>query len=368
MATAKSGLGLTKKDRVVVVLGAGATKACGGPLADELLPWAFRRGPQAGLDQLSAFLASEFGVPVKRRDDDFPQLPLLLGLLDTAIDREHGFGGRWPVEKLRTIRKQAEYAVFRAIVHSLRAQRASGPDPHRRLFELLWHRTGREPAVISLNYDLLADQAMIALEGGGFPNYGCEIDTPGYRDARRWGTLLKIHGSMNWIYCNACDRLEIGLDKRGETYKVAYKLAQYLVQQSPDLQDYYESRAPKRCGSCGGEYRPVMITPTHLKDYRNPHIAALWHRAERELQACTRVIFVGYSLPWDDVDVIYLLKRGLLRKQGQAAPAITVVEHSPAPVPIEQHDAGGRYRAVFGRRIDWQPIGFQKWVQTMVRA
>lgn len=150
---------------------------------------------------------------------------------------------------------------------------------------------------------------------------GCEIDTPGYKDAKRWGTLLKVHGSMNWIYCSACDRLEIGIDKRGETYNVAYRLAQSLVQQSPDLQDYYQgrTRAPARCRSCGGEYRPVMITPTHLKDYRNPHIAALWHRAERELQACTHVIFVGYSLPWDDVDVIYLLKRGLLRRHGRDA-------------------------------------------------
>lgn len=26
----------------IVVLGAGATKACGGPLTNEILPWAFR--------------------------------------------------------------------------------------------------------------------------------------------------------------------------------------------------------------------------------------------------------------------------------------------------------------------------------------
>jgi hypothetical protein len=105
-----------------------------------------------------------------------------------------------------------------------------------------------------------------------------------------------------------------------------------------------------------------MITPTHLKDYRNPHIASLWYRAERELQDCTRVIFIGYSLPWDDVDVIYLLKRGLLRKNG-ASPAITVVEHSARKVPIDEHDSGRRYRAVFGRNIDWQPIGFEKWLR-----
>ena len=59
-----------------------------------------------------------------------------------------------------------------------------------------------------------------------------------------------------------------------------------------------------------------------------------------------------------------LLKRALLRKSGQS-PSITVVEHSARKVPIDKHDAGRRYRAVFGRKIDWQPIGFEKWVRTV---
>jgi len=304
----------------------------------------------------------QFGLPKgKRSDDDYPQLPLLLSLLDTAIDREHGFGGKWTVESLRSVRKEAEYAVFKAIAEALRRSRGSGPELHEQLFHWIWRTTGEQPIVISLNYDLLADQALIAMEGGGFPDYACQIDTNGYTEAHRWGKLLKIHGSMNWIYCGACDRLEIGIDKHGETFKIALSLARTMVESSHDLQQYYQERAAK-CPRCDGAFRPVMITPTHLKDYRNPHIAALWYRAERELQDCTRVIFIGYSLPWDDVDVIYLLKRGLLRKSG-ASPAITVVEHADRKVPIDQHDAGRRYRAVFGRNIDWQPIGFQKWLQ-----
>ncbi len=366
MAVRRNGKGLKKSDRVVVVLGAGATKACGGPLTGEILPRAFLK--PALLQSLQRFLAQHFGVPRSgRREEDYPQLPLLLSLIDTAIDREHGFGGNWTVDQLRAVRKQAEYAVFKVIADTLKQASQRGFDPHARLFDLIHRETGRPPTVISLNYDLLADHALIEMEGGGYPEYACEIATPGYTEAQRWGTLLKIHGSMNWLYCSACDRLEIGIDKQGGTSKVAVRVAKKLVQHAHDLTAYYRSttESPRwSCPRCGGGFRPVMITPTHLKDYRNPHIAALWYRAERELQECTRVIFVGYSLPWDDVDVIYLLKRGLLRKH-DAHPGITVVEYAKRRVPIEEHDAGRRYRAVFGRGIDWQPIGFERWVKQM---
>lgn len=360
---------LQPQDRVVVVLGAGATKACGGPLTDEILPNAFEQSASVKLQQLEQFLERHFGLPEPsdRGRDDYPQLPLLLSLLDTAIDREHGFGGPWNVDKLRAVRRESEYAVFSAIASALRRHRAPHDDLHRRLFEWIHGRTQREPTVISLNYDLLADQSLIAMEGGGFPNYACQIDTAGYETARRWGTLLKIHGSMNWIYCGACDRLEMGIDRNGDTYKIALGLAHTMALSSHDLQQYYEERAAK-CPRCNGAFRPVMITPTHLKDYRNPHIAGLWYRAERELHEATRVIFIGYSLPWDDVDVIYLLKRGLHRREGEPAPAITVVEHSAAPVPINMHDAGKRYRAVFGRNIDWQPHGFENWLGKALSA
>ncbi len=349
------------------MLGAGATKACGGPLTNEILPRAMQSDASGRLATLRAFLSDHFGLPRSGgRDLDFPQLPLLLSLLDTAIDREQGFGGRWTADRLRQVRQQAEYAVFRAIGEALRTEPAVGLDPHERLFTRIHEQTGRAPVVISLNYDLLADHALIRMEGGGFPEYAAEIATPGYAEARHWGTLLKIHGSMNWIYCGACHRLEMGIDAEGSTFKIASSLAAQLVKSSYRLGSYYgsPSRARFSCPRCSQVYRPVLITPTHLKDYRNPHISALWYRAERELQECTHAVFVGYSLPWDDVDVIYLFKRGL-RKRGRL-PRITVVEYAkPRQRPIERNEVGRRYVAVFGRQIDWQPIGFKAWLDTL---
>jgi hypothetical protein len=68
------------------------------------------------------------------------------------------------------------------------------------------------------------------------------------------------------------------------------------------------------------------------------------------------VVFVGYSLPDDDVEVVYLLKRSLARPN---PPQITVVEYDKnnPNLPVTKHAAGRRYRTLFGDQIDWHACG-----------
>jgi hypothetical protein len=351
-----------KKDQQIgIVLGAGATKACDGPLTAEILPTAFKATNGKQLDLLDDFVRDLFGVPPilkARKPGDYPPLPTLLSLLDTAVSREHDFGKNWPTARLRQVRRQAEYAVFRAIAHSMRKNSSWTNRCHEDLVARVQSRTGKWPCVVSLNYDLRIDYAMIDADQGGLPDYGCDIRTQEYLDAQKFGRLFKIHGSMHWLYCPTCHRLEMGVDKQGRLRKAGLALAWSLAH------DFVDGMSEKGiyCPDCNTRFRTVMITPTSLKDYRNPHIASLWYQAERALRECDRAIFVGYSLPWDDVDVIYLLKRGLSGLKGDQ---ITVVEWAEKPVPIEKHEVGQRYQAVFGRGIDWQPCGFVKWVKTL---
>jgi hypothetical protein len=68
----------------VLVFGAGATKDCGGPLTNEILPEAFNVAnfleQQASLKLLREFLDDNFLKP-RMNQEDYPALPLLLGLL-----------------------------------------------------------------------------------------------------------------------------------------------------------------------------------------------------------------------------------------------------------------------------------------------
>ena len=115
------------------------------------------------------------------------------------------------------------------------------------------------------------------------------------------------------------------------------------------------------CGECGTFVRPVLITPTHLKDYRNPHISRIWYSAARALREAKRVIFIGYSMPDDDIEVVYLFKRGLAHLKPRD---ITVVEQAgKGNAALDASPVGRRYRALFGEQIDWWPRGFAPWIE-----
>ena len=133
-----------------------------------------------------------------------------------------------------------------------------------------------------------------------------------------------------------------------------------LFTEELDLENRYTCHGSP-CRDCGSFVRPVMITPTHMKDYRNPHISQVWYQADRALRKADRAYIIGYSMPEDDVDVIYLLKRGLSHLPAEN---ITVVDVDDQARPARQHPAGARYSTLFGDQIDWHPEGFENWLDT----
>jgi NAD-dependent SIR2 family protein deacetylase len=346
----------------VFIFGAGATKACGGPLTNEILPEAFLVQPaiehEGFLALVDQFLVDRFHVPksvAARKLDDYPPLPLLMGLLDTAIDKKHAFGSAWPVDQLTKVRDRLEYLIFALIKHQLEDGHGRGqPNHYADAFKKVYK--GNEPNVISLNYDIIVDNTICGLTDDTFPNYGTDISTEIYQQVKKKGKLLKLHGSLNWLYCPGCQRLDLGVDKSGTG---TCKVLDELYYRNPLESRYGSQGAP--CTECGAQVRPVLITPTHLKDYRNPHISDVWYEAERMLRRADRVIIVGYSLPEDDVDVIYLLKRAL---EKVPASQITVVELDREKRGLREHPVGRRYRSLFGDELDWHPEGFAAWLES----
>lgn len=355
--------------RPVVIVGAGATKACGGPLTNEILPKAFELYYAGDADiqredyihDLDDFLIDHFHVPVDRAArsaTDYPALPLLLALLDTALDRGHPIGGH-DGERLARVRAAVDYVIFAVLELSLR-----DVEPHYdELLDLLYGSTGTEPDIISLNYDIIADNALKELaertgRGPAYPEYGCDLASEFYRSSRRWGRLLKLHGSLNWMYCPSCNRLDLAVSEPGGS---TVKMLEELYVPVVELDRGYSCHGSRCAGErCSGTVRPVMITPTHMKDYRNPHVGRTWYEAEQLLRRADRAVFVGYSLPENDVDVIYLLKRGLSHLSPEQ---ITVVEWDDDRRPLNEHPTGQWYRTLFGNRIDWHPEGFADWLQ-----
>jgi hypothetical protein len=369
----------------VFVFGAGATKACGGPLTADILPNAYgstttRRMTLNSLaGELEECLVRHFHVPadpLSRDCKDYPPLPLVLSLLDLAIDQDRPLSFRlddgastdlWSRERLAQARKAIEYVIFSVLDDHLRTVSNNW---YERLFDLVClMRT--EPTAISLNYDILLDNVLfkIAAKHGGAGArvaYCCDIQTEAYRARRTdYGRLLKLHGSLNWLYCACCRRLDLGMSACGKNAVICPTLDDLFTQSS--LDEHYASH-PRECPECSTPMRAVMITPTRAKDYRNPHIQTIWYQAERALRVAEHVCFVGYSLPDDDLEVIDLLRRGL----GNLDPrCITVVESDEQHAEIGRHPVGRRFQSMFGSSIEWHTGGFQGWLedaQQMVHA
>jgi hypothetical protein len=351
--------------RTVVIFGAGATKACGGPLTSEILPEVLARAEDLErgdyLGRVERFLVDNFSLPppAMRQADHFPPLPLVLSLVDMAIDRGDSFGPNWEPGELRRVRKGLEYAVFALLEDRLRRIKQH----YSRFLRALYAAGPESVTLISLNYDIIADNALprVAEQRNLFalPDYRCDIATKTYQQVKKFGTLLKLHGSLNWLYCPNCYRLDLGVAQSGRR---TVKVLDQLYVPRFGLERQYTEGSP--CLECGTWVLPVLITPTHLKDYRNSHIARVWYEAARALRAAQRAIFVGYSLPDDDVEVIYLLKRGLSKLAKDDPRGITVVEYVPDGnrIGLAEHPVGRRYRALLGDQIEWRTEGFAAWI------
>lgn len=204
----------------VLFLGAGATKSEKGLLTDEILPALLaakasleQQDPSGRVNSLVDFLTQEFHVDPNQPDKyQYPGLPLLLSLIDTALDRREPLHGRWDLNVLAQLREAIEFGIFDALEEKLEKAPTNN---HYAMFQKFFPSPG-QPCVISTNYDLVADSAMMflsqaVLPPGSFPDYHCTLaNLPSTAQQPRFGTLLKLHGSLNWMFCKNCLRMELG--------------------------------------------------------------------------------------------------------------------------------------------------------------
>jgi len=370
----------------VIILGAGATKACGGPLTDEILPAALNseiahddkttlvEDREELLALTHEFLSECFNVPVQNnviRKEDCPSLPLVLSMLRRSVELRKPIG-TWEGESLVKAKRAIEYSVFAVIEAALRRIRQN-QHLHYNLLQPLYQQD-IEPTVISLNYDVIVDNAMFSLaevhQNLHPPDYRVNIDTLAYKqflDDGFFGNLLKIHGSLNWLYCGTCQRLDLFVSEGLHGLRTAKALDELYF--NAPFDDAYSCRGtPCRDPQCEGTVSPILITPTYVKDYNNPHVERVWTEAERIMKESDRAIIIGYSLPTDDVEIAMLFKQGLDHLPRNK---ITVVEYVEGDInkpvgqrtPIEQHHTGQRFRSLFGADLDWHTSGFEGWLQ-----
>ena len=244
---------------------------------------------------------------------------------------------------------------------------------HRRRDPVTFDRLVRtlepEDVLITTNWDLLLDRALEARFGPppdgtsfGMPQAGLERPRSGRgrRRSRPRPVLLKLHGSLNWLWCTQCGGLTIDLREKPPRGR------EDAVHDDP-----YGFRCP-----CGGQFSGLIVTPTFLKRYENHHLGAVWSEALRRLIQTARWTFIGYSLPEDDVAIRALLLKALVarrrarieRRRGAQPTEVRLVMWSATG--RADPDVVARYRQICGAALQgagfWE--GFAAWTVDLQRA
>jgi len=328
------------------IFGAGASKAENAPLTSELLFEALR---YPGEDRrfvsvVEHFLADFFGIRNTSTMTSMKELPSfeeLLTLVDMAVLKQEGFSARWNRTRLAALQEALIYCMAEILKRKLQLRPQTIPAYHEQFVENMLSRGNSMllgSSFISLNYDILLDDALLDLYPNFDVDYGANFTNFRTPRPKRKIKLLKLHGSLNWMFCPVCRSMKLSLEGKIADNVIAERIS---------------------CERDGAAQRPLIIAPTWLKVYDNPHLTGIWLEAENTLRNTDEVFLVGYSLPDSDIHVRYLLKKSLYRKK--TAPRIVIVTSEEGG---EGSDLHVRYKRFFGE-VEYHPIGFEAFSQNV---
>ena len=178
-------------------------------------------------------------------------------------------------------------------------------EEYKRLAELLTSgfESGKllPASVITFNYDVGLDYALRYL--GAPALYHLPKQEP-----KRGISVLKLHGSLNWGFCDECDAV-VPWELR------AFRLplvARYNDDDSIPLDigtkllpEHSHTAAMRPCAPS-----PVIIPPTWNKTQYRSQLSDVWRQAARELSEAKQIFVCGYSLPEMDSFFRYLFALG----------------------------------------------------------
>jgi NAD-dependent SIR2 family protein deacetylase len=331
---------------VVFVMGAGASHPDGVPLQEHILPMMFSGEDEDISDsvigiEVAEFLSDNFYIDTE--NDDYPKLEAVFGFIDYFMQQNESLSAKYTHAKIRRIRENLIKLIHTIVNLST--------DNHSHTYHLFWDKIrqhNRNVSIITLNYDTLLEQAFDFLfRQCGYIDYCIHLMNyekfPELAEFNYWINprepicigadespvafkLIKLHGSLNWKYCNCCNQTLLTPWDR----KIDLNRGKLVGYSYPDQKeyDYY-------CPLDGTEFQTVIMPPSFLKALNHPVISQLFSEAAREIRLTRRVVFIGYSLSDADIHIKSLFKKHL---RSEVEVVVVNIKHS---ADLTQH-----YRAL----------------------
>lgn len=315
----------------LLIVGAGFSYYAGLPLqskftAELLRASGFHKGPSKRIvDFLCKFVGATFHPRLDFDPDGWPELEDLFTCVNMSANTGHHLGAKHPAASLRTVRRALIARTIRMLRQSYERASQDPDDRWKSLDAFLTALSPQATAFLSLNWDTVAEERFLEVNpkftiayGPGFiparfPEKGARVEILQNADKPTLH-VAKIHGSINWLYCDNCQR--VYWFRPAEALKIADQIL------SKNDWELIAPRAPANakkqweCTWCDAVKLGTRIaTFSYRKALDFPMFQHSWTAAERLLKRARRWVFIGYSLPAADFEFKYLLKRVELSRE-----------------------------------------------------
>ncbi len=273
-----------QREKLVIFLGAGASRSSSFPRRDTvpLQNEIFQRffdyyiqdefnikkdikeinEPGSNKDVFN-FFQDFWGINTENWNNEHTQYPTFeecIGVLDLAYLKREEYN-EYSGKDILNLRNVLIYIISITLYYALKQYRPV----HENLISRLKREDSelRSVSFVTTNYDLIIDNSLKLPPHNFEINYGSR----GF-DSNTGVKLLKIHGSLNWIYCPVCDRIE-AKDFEKITHFIFY----------PGI----------KCPNCKNSYTYVIVPPTFYKDFSNIYLQEVYKETEKVLRNTDRI-------------------------------------------------------------------------------
>lgn len=314
----------TERD-ALFVFGAGASIAEGAPLQKNILKLIYESDDEQlktseAANKVRYFINENFDIS----GGVYPSLESIFGYLEYFISKREGLGHEYTTQKILEIKE-----VLIKLVHYVISNPTSNRQGTYRKFWESVSETNRNVSVVTMNYDTLLDESFdflypdkayidYCIELMNYHHYS-DISAFDWWDNPRkpvaiWDggdpkpiKLIKVHGSLNWKYCNCCNQVLLtAWDTKIDLGSMRFKGYIHASCENPETVEF-----DLTCPLDGNRFDTFIVPPSHIKDLSHPAINKLLDETAIEIRKTKKIVFIGYSFPEADVHIKALFKKNM---------------------------------------------------------
>ncbi|WEK21667.1 MAG: hypothetical protein P0Y49_11025 [Candidatus Pedobacter colombiensis] len=301
------------RKKIVYFLGAGCSAAFGYPITRQIMPKICQLLYNSTITKKNEYrkeLISSLGMLYPCFNKNYKETQLvdvieLLSLIDYSC--LYNFPLHPDMDQKKT--EQLRFNFTRSLIEMLIAFDKEAYNPNieeDRIQELSYSKFSNllskqfeecDVSIITTNYDMSIDRLLPSKNfnidyGVSYRNIESQIiHRPNIPDL----SYFKLHGSHNWLKCNCC-----GLYYINPFGTISH---QYFKSELNDMNTCI----------CSDKARLnlVIVAPSLIRDVRDPNLLQIWNAAQESIRKADKIVFIGYSLPSEDIAIKSMLMRGI---------------------------------------------------------